>query len=276
MPGAGSAIAANYIYGVAKPDGLTLGIINGGLYLDQILARREIKFDWPGFSWVGSSTPADLLLYMWANSPYKTIHDVRNAEVAPKCGATGAATGGNYVPKLIEETIGAKFNVVLGYQGGADIDLAVEKGEVQCRALGSAGFFSREPFHTWRKKGLVRVLVQTGNKRDARLPDVPTIHELMDQYNTANSSRRLARAMLGAGGFGTWPMIAPPSMPEERLKTLRAAFVKAVNNADLLAEAATRGIEVELIKAEDLKGLAKEVSTQPPEVISSMKKLLGK
>ncbi len=97
MPGAGSTIAANYIYGIAKSDGLTLGIINGGLYLDQLLARREIKFDWSGFSWVGSSTPADLLLYMWANTPYKTIHDVRNAEVVPKCGATGAATGGNYI-----------------------------------------------------------------------------------------------------------------------------------------------------------------------------------
>lgn len=173
---------------------------------------------------------------------------------------SGAATGGNYIPKLLEETTGAKFNVVLGYQGGADIDLAVERGEVQCRALGSAGFFSREPFHTWRKKGLVRVLVQTGNKRDARLPDVPMIHELMDQYNTLNSSRRLARAMLGAGGFST----------------LRAAFVKAVNSADLLAEAAKRGVEVELITGEDLEGLAKEVIAQPPEVIGSMKKLLGK
>src|SRR5918995_6992005 len=109
-----------------------------------------------------------------------------------ECGSTGTGNTGYYLPKLLEETIGTKFNIVVGYQGGADIDLAAEKGEVHCRAFTTTVFFAREPFHTWRKNGLVRVLVQAGKKREERLPDVPTFNELMDQYQTSDSIRRLA------------------------------------------------------------------------------------
>ena len=158
MAGAGSMTAANYVYGVAKPDGLTLAVINAALYFDQLLGRKEVLFDWSKFAWIGSSTRTDAMLYMWANSPYKTIHDVRSASVPPKCGTTGTSNMGYFVPKLLKETIGAKFNVIAGYQGGSEVDLAVEKGEIQCRSLSSEAFFSREPFHTWRKKGFVRVL----------------------------------------------------------------------------------------------------------------------
>src|SRR5687767_11550459 len=195
MPGAGSMTATNYIYSVAKPDGLTVGINNAALYFEQLLKKKEVQYDWSKFTWVGGTTPTSPLLYMWANTPYKTIHDVRNAAVPPKCGATGTGNTGYYLPKLLEETIGAKFNIVMGYQGGADIDLAVEKGEVHCRAFTTTVFFAREPFHTWRKSGLARVLVQSGKKREGRLPDVPTLNELMDQYGTSDSNRRLATVL---------------------------------------------------------------------------------
>ena len=82
--GAGSMVAANYVYNVAKPDGLTIGVINAALYFDQLMKRPEVQFDWPKYSWVGSATPTNALLYMWANTPYKTIQDVRNATVPPK------------------------------------------------------------------------------------------------------------------------------------------------------------------------------------------------
>jgi tripartite-type tricarboxylate transporter receptor subunit TctC len=173
------------------------------------------------------------MLYMWANTPYKTIHDVRAAAVPPKCGATGTGNTGYYLPKLLEETIGAKFTIVTGYQGGSDIDLAAEKGEVHCRAFTTTVFFAREPFHTWRKNGLVRVLVQTGKKREGRLSEVPTLDELMDQYKTADSNRRLATVLLGSGGFGSCPTFSSPGVPEEHVKTLRAAYAKAMNHADL-------------------------------------------
>lgn len=275
MPGAGSMTATNYVYGVAKPDGLTFAVMNAALYFDQILKRKEAQFDWPKFTWVGSTTPTDALLYMWANSPYKTIHDVRSATVPPKCGVTGTGNTGYYLPKLLEQTLGTKFQLVTGYQGGAEIELAVERGEVQCRAFSVQVFFGREPFNTWRSKNLVRVLVQTGKKRDERLPDTPLLNELMDQYQTSDADRRLVNVMLGSGGFGSAPMISSPGVPGEQVKILRAAYAKALTDRDLVAEATRKGLEPVLISGDELEVLAKEVITQPAGVIAAMKRVMG-
>jgi tripartite-type tricarboxylate transporter receptor subunit TctC len=275
MPGAGSATAANYVYSVAKPDGLSIAVVNSALYFDQLLKRKEVQFDWSKFAWIGSNTRSDALLYMWAAAPYKTIHDVRNASTPPKCGSTGTGNTGYFLPKLLEETIGAKFNIVVGYQGGAEIELAVERGEVQCRAITIPVYFGREPFIAWQKKGLTHILIQTGKKKDARLRDVPTIYELMDQYKTPASKRRVADVMLGAGGFGLWPAMTTPATPEEHVKTLRAAFAKVLTNPEFIAEAKQKNTEVDLITGEELAALAKEVVVQPPEIVDQMRKLLG-
>lgn len=275
MAGAGSRVATNYVYGVVKPDGLTLAVVNAALYFDQLLGRKEAQFDWTKLSWIGSSTRTNAMLYMWADSPYKTIHDVRSAAVPPKCGTTGTGNTGYYLPKLLEQTIGTKFNLVTGYQGGADIELAVERGEVQCRAFTIPVFFGREPFSTWRGKGWVRVLVQTGKKRDPRLPDTPLLAELMDQYQTAGPDRRLVDVMLGSGGFGSSPTISSPGVPEEQVRTLRAAYAKGLASSDLIAEATKKGLQPELIGGEELASLAKEVTAQPPEIIAGIRKFVG-
>lgn len=275
MPGAGSMTATNYIYSVAKPDGLTLGVNNAALYFEQLQKKKEVQFDWTKFTWIGSTTPTSPLLYMWANTPYKTIHDVRTAAVPPKCGATGTGNTGYYLPKLLEQTIGAKFQIVTGYQGGADIELAVERGEVQCRAFTVQVFFGREPFPTWRSKNQVRVLVQGGKKRDRRLPETPLFVELMDQYKTPEEQRRLVSVVLGSGEFGAAPMFGPPGMPAEQVNILRAGYAKALAQPDLLAEAKKQGLEPELIPGEEIEALAKEVLTQPPDVIAAMKKVMG-
>ncbi|HWP23300.1 MAG TPA: tripartite tricarboxylate transporter substrate-binding protein [Candidatus Binatia bacterium] len=275
MPGAGSMTATNYVYGVAKPDGLTVVINNAALYFDQLLKRREVQFHWAKFTWIGSMTPTAPMLYMWANTPYRTIHDVRTAAVPPKCGVTGTGNTGYYLPKLLEQTIGAKFQLVTGYEGGASIELAVERGEVQCRAFTIQVFFGREPFNTWRSKNLVRVLVQAGKKRDSRLPDTPLLSELMDQYKTSDLDRRLVAVMLGAGEFGSAPMSAPPGVPAEQVKILRAAYAKGLTSPDLIADAKKQGFDAELIHGDDLEALAKEVMNQPPEVLAAMKKVMG-
>ena len=145
---------------------------------------------------------------MNSNTPYKTIDDVRKAKDAPECSATSTGTSGHFIPKLLEEAVGAKFTIVMGYQGGAEQDLAFERGEVVCRALSIPTFFAREPFTTWRKNNLVRILLQTGRKRDEKLLDVPTIHELMSEYKTPESTRSLAGAILASGDLGR-PFITP-------------------------------------------------------------------
>jgi hypothetical protein len=202
------------------------------------------------------------------------IDDVRKASTAPKCGATGVTSTGYYMPKLMEETLGTKFDIVSGYVSGQDIDLAVERGELQCRAFTITAFFAREPFISWRKRNFVNVLIQTGNKRDARLKDTPTIYELMDKYKTSESGRSLAKLILAAGDFGR-PLVTPPGVPADRLKILRDAFNKSVNDPGLLAEAEKRRLEMDPGTGEELESLGKEVMTVSPEIIERMRKLLG-
>ena len=275
MPGAGSMTATNYIYSVAKPDGLTLGVNNAALYFEQLLKKKEVQYDWSKFTWVGGTTPTSPLLYMWANTPYKTIHDVRTATVPPKCGASGTGNTVYYLPRLLEETIGAKFQLVTGYEGGASIELAVERGEVQCRAFTIQVFYGREPFHTWRSKNQVRVLVFAGKKRDPRIPDTPLLSELMDQYKTSDLNRRLVAVMLGSGEFGAAPMFAAPGTAPEHVKILRAGYAKALTSPELIADAKKQGLEPELIHGDEMEALAKEVLNQPAEVIAAMKKVMG-
>ena len=193
MTGAGHIVAANFVYAVAKPDGLTLLAPNPNLYIDQLIGRPEIKFDWAKFQWLGNASRTTDLLYMRSDTPFKTIEDVRHAKEPPRCGATGTGTTGYMVPRLLDETIGAKFNLVTGYKGGNEVDLAVERGEVQCRAFSLTAFFGREPFHTWRKTNFVRAIIQLGAKRDSRLADVPTLNELMEKYKTPEIGRRVDR-----------------------------------------------------------------------------------
>ena len=274
MPGAGSMIAANYIYNVAKPDGLTLGSIGPSLYLDQLVGKKEVHFDWSKFGWVGSTENTPWLLYMKTDTPYKTIEDVRKAPQAPKCSATGTGTSGYFIPKLLEEALGAKFNVVMGYQGGAEQDLALERGEVVCRSLSIPTFFAREPFTTWRKQNLVRILMQTGRKRDPRMPDVPTIHELMSEYKTPSASRSLVTAVLASGDIGR-PFVTPPGLPADRMKILRDAFQKTMKDPAFLADVKTRKLETDPDSGEDLESIAKSVVAQQRDVVERMKKILG-
>lgn len=275
MPGGGSIIAANFLYGVAKPDGLTIASINPALYFNQLARRKEVQFDWAKFNWIASPDWSDHVLYMRSDTPYKTIHDVRAAATPPKCTATATGTTGHYLPKLLEETIGTKFNIILGYPGGPEMDLAVERNEAQCRAFTITAWFSGEPYQTWRKNGFAHLLIQTGRKRDERLADLPTLYELMDQYKTSENDRRLADVVLASNIFGR-PYAAPPGISPERLQMFREAFRKTTSDREFLAEAKKRNLEIKPTGGEELQKLAKEIIVQPPEVIERMKKLLGK
>jgi tripartite-type tricarboxylate transporter receptor subunit TctC len=214
------------------------------------------------------------LILVGGATPYKTIHDVIKSGDAVKCGASGTTSTGYYIPKLINEVFGTKFQIVTGYSGGAELDLAVQRGEIQCRATSISGFVGFGAFKDWRQTGAARVLVQTGKKRDPRLPEVPSFYGLMDEFKTAESGRRLATVMLSPGEFG-WPLVAPPGVPEERVGELRAAFMRAMADPDLIADAKKRQLELTPSSGAELEALANEVIAQPREVVDRMKTLLS-
>lgn len=274
MPGAGSVLAANYVYGAAKPDGLTIGAIGPSLYLDQLMGRKGIQFDWAKFTWLGSPEPTDFVFFIRSDTGFQTVDDIRKAAKPPKCSGTVKGSSGYFVPRILTEALGAEVGVILGYKGGAAQDLAVEQGEVVCRSLSIQTFFAREPFHTWRKQNFVRVLVQLGVKRDYRLPDAPTIYELMERHKTPQVMRRVVRTILAGGTIGR-PFIAPPGMPVEGIRALRQAFMETMRDAKFQGDAERIGLKVNPSSGEDLEALGKEVMSQPGEITERMKKLLS-
>lgn len=276
MPGAGSMIAANHVYNVTKPDGLTLGSIGGALFMAQMIGRKEVQFDWPKFSWIMTPERGGHLLYMRSDAPIKSFDDLRQSADPPRCSATGVGSTGYDIPRLVEEAFGFKFRVIAGYPGGAEQDLAMERNEVQCRAITIDGFFGREPFRTWIKTGFVKIWFQTERTRHPNLPNVPTVFELMDQYNVPEAKRRLVSAYLGIWGFGSRPIVTTPGVPGERLKTLRDAFAKMFKDRDFNDELKKRNWEAKPVDGEELEKLARDVVNQPPEIAAALKRILSK
>ena len=274
MPGAGGLAATNYLYGLTKSDGLTLGMFQAHRYMQQLTGAEEVKFDLRKFNWIGTMEKTEVMFFVRADTPYKSFDDVLKSSEPLRCGATGSTDGTYLLAKIFEETLGAKFNLVVGYQSGNAIDLAMEKGEVICRGMIVTGHFSREPFLTWHKKGFDRHLVQSGQKRDPRMAEVPTLLELMDKYKTADVSRRVAHVILAGNEYGR-PMVAPPGVPADRVRILREAYAKALKDSQLVEEAKQSKLEIEPASGEELQTLTERVMNQPPEVIEKIKKLVG-
>ena len=274
MPGGGSVIAANHVFNVGKPDGLMLVMPLNGVYIDQFVGRKEVKFDMRKFHFIGSPVTESIIFYMRNDAPYKSIADIIKAKEPPKCGGSGTASSDFILSKVLEETVGAKFNTVLGYAGGTEIDLAVEKNEVVCRAHSMSAHFGREPFDTWHKRGFDRHIVQTSRKKDSRAADAPTLYELFEQYKVPENKRRLARVLLAAGDFGR-PMMVTPGTPPARVKILRNAYVKTLSDPEALDEAKRGRMDVDPASGEELEQLVKEIFESPPEVVERVKKILA-
>jgi tripartite-type tricarboxylate transporter receptor subunit TctC len=273
MAGAGSLVATNYVYGIAKPDGLTLLMPNSNTYLEQLSGHKEVRFDLRKMSIIGSQEKNFMLLYMRADAPYKTIGDIINAKEPPKCGSSGVSSAGYVLDRVMELAFGAKISTVMGYPGGNEIDLAVEKGEIQCRGNTINPHYGREPFDSWHKKSFDRHLVQTAKKRDPLVPEAPTIYELMDQYKTSETNRRVAHVLLGGAEFGRF-MLVTPGTPADRVKMLRAAYAQSMKDPELLAEAKKSRMDVDPSTGEELQALLNDILNQPREVTERVKKIL--
>jgi tripartite-type tricarboxylate transporter receptor subunit TctC len=274
MGGAGSLIAANYVYNVANQDGTTL-LVPLSIYLNQIVEDKEVKFDVRKFNWIGSQAKEQNLLYMRADSPYKTIDQIVKSDNPPKCGATGVGSSGYIIPKMVNEVLGLKLQLVTGYQGGKEIDLAVERGEIHCRGITISAHFGREPFDSWHQKGFDLHLLQTGDKRDSRVAEAPTVYELMDRLKTTDIRRRAVRVLVAGGDF-YHPVAAGPGVPPERISILREAFNRALKDPELLAKASAARLETNWSTGEQVQSIVSELMDQPKDVFAIVRTVLSK
>jgi hypothetical protein len=203
------------------------------------------------------------------------VDQIVKSDEPPKCGATGVGSSGYIIPKMINEVLGAKIKIVSGYQGGKEVDLAVERGEIHCRGITISAHFGREPFDTWHQKGFDLHLLQTTDKRDGRLPDTLTIYELMDRLKATDLNRRAVRVLVAGGNF-YHPVAAGPGVPSDRVKLLRGAFNNALKDPELLAKADKARLETNWSTGEQVQGIVNELVDQPKPVFEIVKKVLEK
>ena len=277
MPGAGGLIATNYTYTVAKQDGTAIVAPLGGQYLDQVAGRKEVLFDFGKFQWLGTQEVSHSVLFCRRDSKFQSVEDlIKNKKEPAKLGNTGTSGSSYFIGKVLEKAVGANFNFVMGYQGGSEIDLAVERGEVTCRGMTIPPHFGREPYLTWHKTNFITQLIQTGSERDSRMKDVPTLTEVMEKYNTPADVRAIAKVIFASGDFGR-PLGVGPGVPADRVKILRTAYAKALQDPGLMADA-EKGRMTPVIPSsgEKVQALARFVSNQPQEVVDGVKAILGR
>jgi tripartite-type tricarboxylate transporter receptor subunit TctC len=262
--------AANYVWGVAKPDETTL--LPPSIYIRASCRDRKSTFDIVKFHWISSLENDDMIMFARADAPYKSMSEIVRTKTTPKCGSTGVGSSDYVLSKILIETIGARIDHVMGYPGSSEIALALERGEIMCMGLTIWTYFSREPFLIWKKTNFVNYLAQSGSKRDPRLSDTPTVYELMDEFKTSPTKRRVAEAMNKSGQWAR-PLMAHPGTPADRVAVLRAAYEKVSKDPEVLAEATKLRIEIKPNRGEQLQSMIKEVMDQPSEVIEQIKKL---
>jgi tripartite-type tricarboxylate transporter receptor subunit TctC len=265
MPGAGSLVATNSLYSSAPKDGTTLGVVGGGIVLEPLLNNPQANYDARRFNWIGGRTPDNFLCLVWHTVPVNALQDVMRRETV--VGATGPGSRTLTYPKALNELLGTKFKIVSGYPGGNEITLALERGEVEgyCGwALGSIR--TRAP--DWIRDGKIRPLAQFTLSKSGVLPNVPLAADLAGTENG-----RRAVEFFAADSVLAWPLLAPPDVPAERVIELRAAFTEMMQDPQLLAEAATQGLDIDPVSGAEIAALIDRLYSIPPDVLDLVRKI---
>lgn len=274
MPGAAGMIATNYLWELAKRDGLTIGLISPALYMPQVMGKKEVRFDWTRFGWLGTPEVSPYQIYVRTDAGYENFEDVRKASAPIPCATSGIGSLNYALLNLTNEVLGAKFKPILGYTGSASMSMAVQRGEVVCRATTISTHLTREPTKTWHKTGFSRVLLQTGRARHPELADAPTIWELADRYVIPKEDRDFIELVLAADEFGR-PFITPPGIPHDRLRILRNAFDKTMADPEFLHATRKAGLEVQPKTGAELEVLAGKVIAIPPNLKQRLGSILS-
>ena len=265
MPGAGSFRAANFIYSVAPKDGTAMGIVTQTLALEEALQTTGVQYKSAEFTWVGRATAILEVHLTWKGSKAKTIADAMQYEI-PLAG-TGSGSPSEGYPKLLNALAGTKFKIVSGYPGSNQAMMAMESGEVD-GALTSWNTLKRTRQH-WLANKEINLLVQYALQRHADLPDVPAIVEL-----GKNTADKQALGFYASGAEVGRSLIAPPDLPAERVKILRAGFDAMLKDPEFLAEVDKLGVEFLPASGGQMQKIIAESLAAPKDVVDRVQNIL--
>ena len=260
MPGANSMIAANHVYNVGKPDGLTIGTFNRNLPVAQLTKVDGVKYDMTKFAWIGSAASECTILALRSDLPYKSVEDLKKAKQPVVIGATGPGANTYDFPLLLKEFLGLNLKIVTGYQSSADIMLAIERKEVDGRA---GSFTSIRPFID---RKLVRPVLR------ARA-DEPGVEQLPIDEDFAPSARAKAiMALRSAPEIVGRPYVMHPNTPPEHVNIMRKAFAETIADKALVAEATKASMDLNYVGADVAVKVMKEMLSQPKDVVDEFSK----
>jgi tripartite-type tricarboxylate transporter receptor subunit TctC len=268
MPGAGHLIGANYVYRVAKPDGLTMGHFIGTLFLQQLLGKPGVEFDAVKFNFIGVPAQDNYMIGLSKTTGITSMEQWLASKRVVKIGGIGAGSATDDIPKVLAATIGLPLQVVAGYKGTSEVRLAFNSGEIEgiCNAWES--FKS-----TWRKEleaNEVALVLQAIPTRHREVPNVP----LAIDYAKTDEAKRMIRSVIHTIAPTVRPYVLPPGTPKDRVETLRRAFVSTMKDPDFLAEAAKAKLDINPLDGATLETNVKEVFNLDAALIPQLKEIL--
>jgi tripartite-type tricarboxylate transporter receptor subunit TctC len=268
MPGAGSLAATNYLYNVAPKDGTALATADQALPVNEFVDDPAVRFHSDQFNWIGNANADVNIMLTWQASGIKTIDDARAREVTMGATAPAPNTSALY-PRLTNTMLHTKIKIVTGYPGGADIDLAMERGELDGRGSNAwATLKATRP--EWVRDQKVNILMQIGLARAKDLPDVPLLTELVK----AGDDAALVKLLSATTAIGR-PIFSTPNVPADRVAALRRAFDATMTDPDFLAAAQKAGLDLNPSTGEEVQGIVADMLATPKSVSERLKAIIA-
>ena len=263
MPGASGATAVSYLYANAPRDGLVIATFNSAMPFYQAIGQPGTRFKSEELSWLGNLSQGVSIFILWHNTGVKTVADARRTEII--MGGTGTGGNSSAIPVLINSTLGTKFKVVSGYKTGLEVDLAMERGEVQGR--GMVAWASTKAVHPdWIRDNKITVFCQIGLKKDPDLADVPL---LIDMAET-DEQREIFKFVSATGNLER-PFAGPPALPADRLNILRNALMAMTKDAGFRAAITEQNLELDPLPGEETAKIVSAIVSVSPDIIEKTK-----
>jgi tripartite-type tricarboxylate transporter receptor subunit TctC len=264
MPGAATLTLTNYLYNIAPKDGTAFGSVHERVAIEPLYANPSARFEPLKLNWIGSIHSQTMVCIAWHEAKVKTLQDAMTTELV--MGASGVSGTSFVGPRVLNAVLGTKLKIIAGYSttDGMDVFLAMERGEVEGRCIGWAGLKTAVP--QWLEQKKINVLVQMATTKNPELPDVPLIMDLAK----SEEDRQSLNLLFGTQIMGR-PYVAPPDVPADRVAILRKAFLDTLKDPALLAEANTRGYDIDPASGEDIEKRLAQVYATAPDIVQRVK-----
>ena len=262
MPGAGNVLATNYMYVNAPKDGTFIAVVHAAMPLHQVLDGRGVRYDAGKFNWLGSTGPENEVIIVWNTAGVSNFEQATRKEVV--LGGTGEGSGIFMIPMAMNNVLGTKFKMVIGYKSSEDVNLAMQRGEIQSRAFSMGSIVSQHP--DWIRDHAISFIAQAGAKRASDLPDVPLLSELA----RTDEQRQIMQMVSSTAGLGK-PFLAPPGVDPERVAMLRKAFAATLSDPQFIADAEKLNLRIDPMSADEVTQIVAQTIGAGPAAIAKTK-----